>query len=149
MAGVNSDVVAFGTVQAGRIQFFDRRAFDQAIRRFRDDTAVQVEVTARRATRSVQQNRWYFGVILHTLSDHTGYTPDELHDVLKMKFLPKRLAICDGNGEVKGEYVLGGSTRQMSTTDFATYCEDIRRWAAEDLDVYIPEPSEHGYGAGV
>ncbi len=111
-----------------------------------------------RVTRTVQSNRWYWGVIVQAIADHTGYTPDELHDVLKMKFIPKRLAICDGNGVIQDEFVVGGSTRAMSTIEFSEYCEAIRRWAAEDLDLSIPDPDEdatmrssehHGHGWGV
>lgn len=140
MGGTNSDLVAFGTIQGGRIRFHDRRGFDDAIRRFRDGAEVEIEVSQRRATRSVQSNRWYWGVIVQLISEHTGYTPDELHDVLKMKFIPKRLAICNDNGEVVDEFVVGGSTRKMNSRDFSEYCENIRRWAAETLDIVIPDP---------
>ena len=131
----------------------NRRAFDEAIRRFRDGAQVQIEVTARRATRSIPQNAWYWGVIVQAIAEHTGYTPDELHDVLKMKFIPKRLAVCDGNGEVKDEFVVGGSTRKMTTAEFGEYCDAIRQWAAQDLGIDIPDPHEtplalagHGWG---
>lgn len=142
MAGVNSDVTTFGTIRNGRLFLHDRRGFNESLRRFRDGAVVQIEVTKRQAVRSLNQNKYYFGVVLQLLSEHTGYTPDELHDFCKMRFLPKRLAFCDGNGEVKGEYVLGGSTRRLSTIDFGNYMEDIRRWAATDLDVIIPDPNE-------
>jgi len=29
------------------------------------------------------------------------------------------------------------------------YVEQIRQWAAEKLDLYIPDPGEGGYGSGV
>ncbi len=107
--------------------------------RWRDGDVV-VSIAPRRATRSQQQNRWYWGVVVEMLSDHTGYTPDEIHDVLKAKFLPKRLAVSDGNGEIRGEFVIGGSSRQLDKNEFAEFCESVRRWAAEDLGVVIPDP---------
>jgi hypothetical protein len=76
------------------------------------------------------------------LAEHTGYTPDEIHEILKAKFIPKRLAITNGNGEICGEFVLGGSTTKLDTLDFSEYCERIREWAAESLDIVIPDPSE-------
>jgi hypothetical protein len=60
-----------------------------------------------------------------------------------MRFIPKKLAVCDGNGEIKGEFVLGGSTRKMNTSEFQDYCEQIRRWAATELGVDIPNPNEY------
>jgi len=142
MAGVQSDVIASASVKRGRLHIHNRRWFDEAVRRFRDDQEVEILITVRRATRSIQQNRWYWGVIVQLLSDHTGHTPDEIHDLLKAKFIPKRLAVQDGNGEVVDEYVLGGSTRKMSTAEFGEYCEAIRAWAFEKLDVQIPGPNE-------
>jgi hypothetical protein len=96
----------------------------------------------KRATRSLSQNAWYWGCIIDALSEHTGYTPDEMHDFLKAKFIPKKLAVCDDNGEIKDELVIGGSTTKLDKGGFVEYCESIRRWAALELDVVIPDPSE-------
>lgn len=140
MAGVNSDVVASASVTRGRLFIHNRRRFDDQIRQFRDGVAVEVAVTIKRASRSVNQNAWYWGVIVEALSDHTGYAPDEIHELLKAKFIPKRLAIADGNGEIVDEFVMGGSTRKLNTLEFGEYCEAIRRWAAEALDINVPDP---------
>lgn len=142
MASVNTDVSAHGSIKNGRILFRDRRQFDDQIRQFREGAEVEIAVTIRRATRSLQQNAYFWGVVIQALSEHTGYLPDEVHQFLKAKFIPKRLAIADGNGEVVDEYVLGGSTRKMNTIEFGEYMETIRRWAAETLDLVIPDPSE-------
>ena len=148
MGGVNSDVVGFGSIRRGRLFIENRCAFDESIRRFRDDTPVQIEVTARRATRSIQANRFYWGVIVQSIADYTGYTPDEVHDFLKAKFLPKKLAMCDGNGEVVDEFVVGGSTRILSVADFDQYCRQCEQWAAETLGIEAvsEEPAAHGWG---
>lgn len=142
MAAVNSDVVASASVKGGRLFLRNRRDFDRQIAQFRDGAEVEVEVTIRRATRSVNQNAYYWGVVVHLLSEHTGYTPDEVHEFLKMKFIPKRVALADGNGEVVDEYVLGGSTRKMNTIQFGEFMDDVKRFAAETLDCVIPDPNE-------
>lgn len=92
------------------------------------------------AIRSLEANRYYFGVVLTVLSAHTGYTVDELHEWAKLKFLPKYLALCDGNGEVKGDFVIGGTTTRLNRLQFYEFVESIRRFAAEALDVNIPDP---------
>ena len=66
--------------------------------------------------------------------------PDEIHEVLKAKFIPKRLAIADGNGEIRDELVIGGSSAKLNKLEFGEFCESARRWAAEDLGVVIPDP---------
>jgi hypothetical protein len=114
--------------------------FATQLRQLRDGE-VEIRIERKRATRNQQQNRLYWGVVLWALSEHTGYTPDELHEICKAKFLPKQLAVADGNGEVVGEFVIGGSTTKLSMGEFSDYLRQIKLWAAE-LGVVIPESSE-------
>lgn len=132
-------VIATALVKKGRLEVRNRKQFAENLRRLRDG-AVLITVERVHATRSVNQNRYYWGVVVELLSDHTGYTPDEIHDVLKAKFIPKRLALSDGNGEIKGEFVIGGSTSEMNKLEFGEFITRIREWAADELDVVIPDP---------
>jgi hypothetical protein len=142
MSSVADLIVATAEVKNGKLFIKNRRQFDQQVSQFKDGLMLELTLSRRRATRSVQANRYYWGVVLHLIAEHTGYTPDELHDVVKQMFLPKVLALTDGNGEIKGEYVIGGSSRQLKTNEFYDYVEQIRRWAAESLSVDIPGPDE-------
>lgn len=142
MAAAFEEVFASAQVKNGRLFIENRKVFDQQVALLDTRWALEVSVRRRRATRSVRANRYYWGCIIQLLSEHTGYTPEELHDFLKAKFIPKRLAVCDGNGEIKDEVVVGGSTRKMNTQEFSEYCESIKRWAAEDLDVVIPDADQ-------
>lgn len=101
---------------------------------------VTVTVEKRHATRSSQANRYYFGVCLKHISDYTGYTVDEVHDWAKARFIPKHVAICDKNGEIKDDLVIGGTTRKLNSLQFYEYLEAIRKFAAEELDLNIPDP---------
>lgn len=83
--------------------------------------------------RSTPQNRYYFGVVIDILSNHIGFTPDEMHEILKHKFLRHK--------EQKG-YVIPQSTTSLSTIEFENYLTQIREWAVIDLGVLIPEPNE-------
>lgn len=142
MAAVLDDVCAIARVKDRRLFIENRRAFDEAVAKLNPDWELEITVKRLRATRSLLQNKFYWGVVVQLLSEHTGYTPDEIHDLLKMQFIPKRLAVCDGNGVIHGEYVLGGSTREMNTIEFGEYMEAVRQWAAETLDVVIPDPDQ-------
>lgn len=141
MAAACDLIVATAQKKGGRLWIRNRRSFDEQVAKLDERWELEVTVTRLRATRSPQANRFYWGVVIEALSQHTGYTPEEMHDLCKAQFLPKKLAVCDGNGEVVGEYVLGGSTRQLKTNEFYEYVERVRQWAAE-LDCYIPDPSE-------
>lgn len=142
MPAVNDLVVANGTIRNGRVQFANRRAFDSAVSGLRDGLEVEITVKALRATRSVQQNRFYFGTVIHLLSEYTGYSVDEMHEFLKAKFLPKHLAVTNGNGAIVDHLVIGGSTRKLNTVEFNEYIAQIQQWAAETVGVYIPDPNE-------
>jgi len=106
------------------------------------DCDVVLTVDRLHATRSRRANAYYWGVIIAALSQYTGYHPLEAHEAMKALHLPKALTFVDGNGEVRGEVVLGGSTRLMNVNEFYDYVERVRQWAAEQLGVVTPDP--HG-----
>lgn len=111
----------------------------QAVAKMRDGEYL-LRLERAYANRSDQQNKWYWSQVVGLVAKHTGYTADEIHEIYKAKFLPKHLAFADGNGELKGEFVIGGSTAKLNTSEFADYCERIREWAADELGVVIPDP---------
>lgn len=140
MASVASDIVTTATVTRGKLFIRNRRDFDRLVAQLPDGWEMELSLTRLRATRSVQANAYYWGVVLKALAEHTGYTADEMHDVCKAKFLSKHLALQNGNGEIVGEFVLGGSTRKLKTNEFYDYVEAIRQWAAANLDCDTPDP---------
>ena len=91
-----------------------------------------------RLRRSINANKYYWGVVIETISQATGFFPDELHDILKRKFNPK-IKVLRQTGE---EMVIGGTTTELNTAEFETYLENIRVWALSDLDILIPLPGE-------
>jgi hypothetical protein len=134
-----SEYITNAVVSGGKLRIRNRRAFDLALAAMKDGTEVIVTIEKVRATRSQAQNRWYFGVIVKSISDCTGYDPLEVHELLKEKFLPKTLALPDKHGEAN-EFVIGGSTSKLNKVEFGEYCEAVRRWAAESLSIDIPDP---------
>lgn len=139
---VSDEVVAPCRVRSKRLFLDNRREFNESIARLPETWELEIRVGRVRAVRSIQLNRYYYGVVVRLISEHTGYTPDETHDALKMLHLSKTLAMQNGNGEVVNEIVIGGSTRKLTNLEFNDYCSRIRAWASESLDVYIPEPNE-------
>lgn len=98
----------------------------------------KIEIKRDRDTRSGKQNRYYHGCIIPILSDFTGFTHEEMHEVLKVKFLKYHLVI-----EATGEQVeCIKSTTDLDTYEFEQFTENIRRWAAQDLEVVVPLPNE-------
>jgi hypothetical protein len=116
-----------------------RVALQDAVLTWSDGPAT-LTIERETATRSQQANNYYWAVVVKALADHTGYTPDETHEVLKIMFLPKDVALATGTGQVIAEFVIGGSTRGLSVPAFFDYVERIRQWAFEALDVDMPPP---------
>jgi hypothetical protein len=114
-----------------------RLAFEEAVV-FWPDGPATLTLERETATRSLEANAYYWAVVVKALADHTGYTADETHETLKIMFLPKDVALRTGNGEVIAEFVIGGSTRELSVGEFYDYVERIRQWAFVTLDVDIP-----------
>ena len=99
----------------------------------------QVRITVRqhRHQRSTRQNNYYWGVVIPTLlADHRfkKWTDEQLHEGLKEKFLSHL-------DPVTGLMVIG-STTDNDTLEQEQYHDRIKQWAAETLDVYIPDPNE-------
>jgi hypothetical protein len=131
-------VFALGEVACGKLLLRQADRFPEQVQQLRDGV-YEIRLERLRATRSQQQNRFYWSVIMQTLADHTGHSPDELHEICKAKFLPKQLAMTDGNGEIVGEFVIGGTTTTLSTEQFRDYCDRIMAWADETLGMRFGE----------
>lgn len=92
------------------------------------DGEVLVSVRKVYATRSPKANRYYWGGIIRPLSEHTGYTLDEMHEICKAKFLARIVEIP--GAPIVAELTIGGSTRQLDGAEFGDYCKMIKEWAA-------------------
>lgn len=143
------DVLAGGMVDCGKLTLDDPEAVKHLLNLYPGRTRVLVRIERLKATRSAEANRYWWGVCVELVSAHTGYTPEEIHELAKQKFLPKSIALKDGNGTLKDMYVIGGSTAKLDGAAFWDFVERFREWAAMELDVVIPDPEHRGHGIGV
>ena len=121
-----------GTIKEGKLFVDKSESFKQHLLAL-NGKRVQVTVEKIKQKRSNQQNRWYWGCILKLISEHTGDTPEDLHEAFKINFAPKH---------VVGNIVVASGSRYLDTVDFGQYCEKVRQWAAEYLSINIPDPGE-------
>jgi hypothetical protein len=87
------------------------------------DPTVKHEITIRvwKSKRSGEQNSRYWA-LLTGLGKHIGYEADEMHDIVRFKFM--RNAI-----EIEGEKLpLLKSTTKLTTADMAELQDKIERW---------------------
>ena len=83
-------------------------------------------------TRTNPQNSYLWGVPYKIISEYTGDDTESIHNYLRNEFLSE-----PGNTVPKVK-----STSKLSTTEFNQYVDNIIRWAAEFLGLYIPLPME-------
>lgn len=95
-----------------------------------------VVMKKRKPSRSNQQNKSLWGITYAVISQETGYTPEEVHDFCRAKFLSTWEEI---NGE---EIQRIKSTTELNTQEFEDYQSKIRQWASMKLSIYIPLPNE-------
>lgn len=107
---------------------------------FPNGTHVDITIRKHKTTRSTLQNSYYWGAVLPILADYFGYDNTvDIHEEMKMKFNPIPSKIDKGK-------MIGGSTTRLSTVEFFSaedsYINRIRRWAAMDFSIYIPDPEK-------
>jgi len=97
-----------------------------------NNKSVEVVIRLPRKDRSNPQNRYMWGVVYELLSETTGYTPSEIHDSMRMLFLQDNLR----------KIPTLRSTTELTTVEMENYLEQIRQWAAQELNCNIPLPNE-------
>ena len=100
-----------------------------------------VDVKKQRNNRSIMQNNYYCKCIVQTLSEELGYYPNEIHDILKVKFASEWQSI-EVNNNIVGLQVIN-STATMDTKAFEIYAEQIRIWALSELNIRLMLPNEY------
>jgi hypothetical protein len=91
------------------------------------DSDYIVSVKKQRNTRSNMQNSYYWKCIVQGLAEELGYFPDEMHDILKVKFASEWQSIEINDKQIGLQIV--NSTARLNTKDFEVYADQIRIWA--------------------
>lgn len=106
------------------------------------DGKYMVEVKLVRNPRSLDQNGWLFGCIYPLLLEaliNEGWeftSPEQVHEFFKSQMTTDKV-VNKHTGEI---IEFPGSTAKMDTVTFSTYCEKLRDYAKEYLNIDIPDP---------
>ena len=102
-----------------------------------------VELTRERPQRSLNQNRWYRGCIVQAFyqflreQDWSISRPEDAHRLIAKKFLTVDI-VNKGTGEVFDQQVR--STTELTTAEFADYCDRARAWLLDMFGIIVPDP---------
>lgn len=117
--------------------------YQHQLNKFPEGTKVTLEVHTRKAKRTEQQNRYYWGVYLPLIARETGEGDlDALHELFKGKFLSK------GVVEVLGQKVRKKkSTTELGVGEFCEFIiniETLTQVAAPPTENYDLAPLKEG-----
>jgi len=96
----------------------------------------QLEIKLYKKNRSLAANRLYW-LWITCIGDSIGYERDELHAIMADKFLPDEIVEYGGKQIIKDK-----STSRLNTKEFTVYLENIDKFAAAELGIVLPSPSD-------
>lgn len=122
----------YGKIQEGKLKLDNRKLMEEHIFMFPEGADMQLSIERKRKNRTLNENNYYWGVVIPTLGDYFGYEPEEMHEALKWQFLRKE----------EKDIPTVGSTASLSTTEFENLMSAIRVWALTEFNVSIPQPNQ-------
>ncbi len=139
--------VFYGTINEGKLALENKERLKTYLASLPPGKRYKLIIRRWRNNRSDNQNGYYWGVVIKALSDATGFTSDEMHEAMKLMFLRRKEEVqISVDGKIKFIVMeTADSTANMDTLQFEDYVEGVRRWASQELGVYIPAPNEEGW----
>lgn len=119
----------FGRIKDGKIQV--QRFFTEDVKK-NEGKSVSIEIESE--SKTLQQLRWLWGVVYKIVSEHTGFTPEEVSEVYKKKFL----TYYKGSGGKTYEFTKGLSS--LKKDEMSAFIEKVIHHATTELNLIIPEP---------
>lgn len=120
---------------AGQLHLDARVAFSAVLKKFRGQH-VELVIRKKRQTRSLQANRYWWGVIIPLIAEELGYLPHE-HDAVHDAVIRHLVGVRPGSDP---RLQIRATTHDMDTEDFGMLIEHAIIWAASDLGIVIPDP---------
>ncbi len=121
-----------GVIKDGKPKIYQSELFELYLKQFKEGQEIKYSISRYSKARSNNQNSYMWGCVYGLISDFTGYTNDEVHDAMRIKFLKIQDA----------PITIIRSTSSLSTVEMEDYLSKIRTWASSELGVSIPLPHE-------
>lgn len=86
---------------------------------------VKLELRRAQPARTLNQNSWYWGVMLKAAAEQTGNDLDDIHQELKARHLPPEVRVVLGNR--RATY----TTTDLTVEEMSTYLEKCRATLAQ------------------
>ncbi len=99
---------------------------------------IEIEIRAQEQSRRARANNYYRAVILKLIAEEMGQTPDEVHDIMKLRHNAK-FVTDPATGE---EFRVGASTKDLTIKEFSAYLEAVMLDGNEHLGITFPPPRQ-------
>lgn len=125
----------YGNIINGKLEI-DKDEFIENIKNMKDGRII-LEIKPYKNNISNKQRNYYWGVVIELLAQETGEAVEDIHEVMKSKFIPSK-TITIFLEEIKQRK----SITKLNTKEMEDYMSKIRVWASQFLSCYIPDPNE-------
>ncbi len=122
---------AFGKIEKGKIIFDDKAKFLNSIAKMEDGIKIVLEVREAKDVRTNSQNRLWWKW-MEIISSELGYEKQEIHDILKYKFLLREEMM---DGEIHQNLK---STTTLTKKEFNKLTQDVFFWANDTFNINLP-----------
>ena len=131
-----------GKVTDGKLKLVHQERFKKELETFEGCT-VTLTVHKKKNKRSNAQNAYYWGVVVPLVQEGVRdmgekLTAEQIHEMLKRECLKGELV----NTETGHIVNFARSTTGLTTVEFMDFVDDIHQFAAEFLNLQIPDPNE-------
>ena len=121
----------FGTVYQQKLKLNNKRLFIDSLKQF-EGKEIEIRIREKSSNRSKEQNSMYW-IWIDILSKEIGYTKEEMHTLVKYKFLKRNIVDDDG---VEQEVIK--STTTLTTKEFTLFMNDLLYWSSTTLNINLP-----------
>ena len=122
---------AFGTIKNGTLILNNERRFNDNLNIFEGEE-IEIRIKVRTNNRTTEQNSLYWKWI-NIMSEETGFTKEEMHELVKYKFLKRTSINNNGVEEVKLK-----STTSLTVKEFTKLMDDVLYWSNNTLNINLP-----------
>lgn len=134
----------FGDVdEGGKLKIHNNTSFVLDLMEF---AGKKIRLTIERAAkRSNPQNSYFHGVVIPIVKAHLldlgwkeAKSSEWVKNYIKFNCLIKEVTNVETGETIKSL----GETSGLSKSEFADFIADVQRWAAQELDLIIPDPGQ-------
>lgn len=133
----------FGIIKDGILKLTNKQGFADDLKLY-EGKEVRLTVESK-SKRSLLQNNYFHAVCIPIIRNHLldlgwkeAKSQEWVKDYIKFKCLVKEY-VNEDTGETMKSL---GKTSELTKTEFSEFVQDVQRFSAEELGLYIPDPGE-------